>query len=93
MMRPENINSPETKTWTKNPAETTGVRYKNVNLMSRTQKRMGSVGCFGQIEIIKRQAQLYYVSMVYCSNPYNPCFDSLFHCQLAWEKSRTYGLC
>ena len=24
--------------WTKNPAETTGMRYKNVNLMSRMQK-------------------------------------------------------
>ena len=47
MMRPENINSPETKTWTKNPVEMTGMRYKNVNLMSRTQKWMGSVGCFG----------------------------------------------
>ena len=38
----------------KKPAETTGMRYKNGNLMARKQKRMGSVGCFGQIENIKR---------------------------------------
>ena len=42
--------------WTKNPAETTGKSYKNVNLVTRTQKWMGSVGCFGQIENIKRQS-------------------------------------
>ena len=47
MIRAENINSPETKNGQKIPAETTGVRYKNVNLISRKQKRMGSVGCFG----------------------------------------------
>jgi len=35
------------------------MRYKNGNLMDRKQKRMGPVGCFGQIEIIKRQS-LYY---------------------------------
>ena len=29
---------------------------KNVDLMSRKQKRMGPVGCFGQIENIKRQS-------------------------------------
>ena len=33
--------------WTKNPAETIGMRFKNVNLMTRTQKWMGLVGCFG----------------------------------------------
>ena len=44
--------------WTKNPAETTGKSYKNVNLVTRTQKWMGSVGCFGQIENIKRQSLL-----------------------------------
>ena len=38
--------------------ETTGMRYKNVNLVTRTQKRMGPVGCFGQIENIKRQSLL-----------------------------------
>ena len=46
--------------WTKNPAETTGMRYKNGNLMSRKQKRMGSVGCFGQKENIKRQSLTYF---------------------------------
>ena len=39
----------------KKPAETTGMRNKNVNLMDRTQKWMGSVGCFGQIENIRRK--------------------------------------
>ena len=29
---------------------------KNVNFMDRTQKWMGSVGCLGQIENIKRQS-------------------------------------
>ena len=38
----------------KNPAETTGMRYKNVNLVTRTQKWMGPVGCFGQNK--KRQS-------------------------------------
>ena len=32
------------------------MRYKNVNLVTRTQKWMGLVGCFGQIENIKRQS-------------------------------------
>ena len=41
---------------TKNPAETTGMRNKNVNLVTRTQKLMGSVGCFGHIENIRRQS-------------------------------------
>ena len=59
MMRPENINSPETKNGQKNPAETTGVRYKNVNLISRKQQWRGSVGCLGQIENIKRQSLKY----------------------------------
>ena len=35
------------------------MRYKNVNLMSRAQKRRESVGCFGQIENIKRQSLAY----------------------------------
>ena len=35
------------------------MRYKNVNLMSRAQKRRESVGCFGQIENIKRQSLVY----------------------------------
>ena len=39
---------------TKNPAETTGMRYKNVNLVDRKQKRMGSIGCFGQNKNKKR---------------------------------------
>ena len=34
--------------WTKQPVETIGMRYKNVNLKSRTQKWMESVGCLGQ---------------------------------------------
>ena len=42
--------------WTKNSAETTGLRYKNVNLVTRTQKWMGLFGCFGQIDNIKRQS-------------------------------------
>ena len=33
--------------WTNNPGEMTGMRYKNVNLMDRKQKRMGLVSCFG----------------------------------------------
>ena len=37
----------------------TGMRYKNVNLVIRTQKWIGPVGCFGQIENIKRQALKY----------------------------------
>lgn len=41
MMRPENINSPETKNGQKIPAETTRVRYKTVNLISRKQKMEG----------------------------------------------------
>ena len=41
---------------TKNPAEKAVVRYKNVNLMARKQNRMGPVGCFGQIENIKRRS-------------------------------------
>ena len=52
--------------WTKNPAETTGKSYKNVNLVTRTQKWMGSVGCFGQIENIKRQS-LWYGICVPCA--------------------------
>ena len=32
------------------------MRYKNVNLMIRKQKRRGPVGCFGQIENIRRQS-------------------------------------
>lgn len=40
----------------KNPAETIGMRNKNVNLMDRKQKWMGSIGCFGQIENIRRQS-------------------------------------
>ena len=36
--------------------KTTGMRYKNLNLVTRAQKWMGSVGCFGQIENIKRQS-------------------------------------
>ena len=38
--------------WTNNPAETTGMRYKNVNLVTLTQKWMGTVGCFGQIRTL-----------------------------------------
>ena len=38
---------------TKNPAEMTGMRYKNVNLVIRTQKWMGSVGCLGRKHPIK----------------------------------------
>ena len=41
---------------TKNPAETTGMRYKNINLMCWSWKRMGPVGCFGHIENIRRQS-------------------------------------
>ena len=41
---------------TKNPAETTGNRYKIEILMSRTQKFEGIVCCFAQIENIKRQS-------------------------------------
>ena len=36
------------------------MRYKNVNLKSRTQKWRGSVGYLGQIENIKRQSLYYY---------------------------------
>ena len=36
------------------------MRYKNVNLVTRTQEWMGSVGCFGQIENIKRQSLMNY---------------------------------
>ena len=34
----------------------TGMRYKNENLIARTQKWMGSVGCFGQNKNKKRQS-------------------------------------
>ena len=34
----------------------TGMRYINIYLTSRKQKRMGPVGCFGQIENNKRQS-------------------------------------
>lgn len=44
---------------TNNPAETTGMRNKNVNLMDRKQKRMRPIGCFGQIENIRRQSLKY----------------------------------
>ena len=40
----------------KKPAETTGMRYKNVTLVTRKQKRMGPVGCFGHIENNERQS-------------------------------------
>ena len=43
---------------TKNPAETTGNRYKIEILMSRTQKLKGLVAAFAQIENIKRQSLL-----------------------------------
>ena len=59
---------------TKNPAEMTGMRYKNVNLMSRMQKRMGPIGCLGQIENIKRQS-LYYLLV---GNDIHLC-DYMFH--------------
>ena len=36
--------------------------------MSRKQKRMGPVGCFGQIENIKRQSLLL-ISVAACSTP------------------------
>ena len=39
----------------KKSGKPTGIRNKNVNLVTRTQKWRGSVGCFGQIENIKRQ--------------------------------------
>ena len=42
--------------WANNPAETTGMRYKNVNLKNRMQNWRGPVGCFGQKENIKRQS-------------------------------------
>ena len=34
----------------------TGMRYKNVTLMSWTQKTDGASRCFAQIENIKRQS-------------------------------------
>ena len=37
----------------------TGKRYKSGNLMTRTQKWMGSVGCFGQNKNKKRQSYVY----------------------------------
>ena len=36
--------------------ETTGMRYKNVNLMSRTQNTDGISRCLAQNENIKRQS-------------------------------------
>ena len=42
--------------------------------MSRKQKRMGPVGCFGQIENIKRQS-LYYIAHEITSKVWNrDCF-------------------
>ena len=43
------------------PAETTGLRYKNVYLVNRTQKWMGSVCCFGHNKNKKRQSLEYRV--------------------------------
>ena len=43
----------------------TGMRYKNVNLMSRTQKTDGTSRCFAQNENIKRQSLNIYFFLSY----------------------------
>ena len=57
---------------TKIPAEMTGNRYNNVNLMSRMQKTDGTGRCFAQNEKIKRQSLTNYAKKI--NHYYKRCY-------------------
>ena len=48
--------------------------------MSRKQKRMGPVGCFGQIENIKRQSLIYFCRIIHREHPNITNTDTFTQC-------------